>query len=133
MLHWRGKASQLSSETRAYLAGLFDGEGCVLVYQYESLLFGASIVNTNFEVLHFVQETTDSGKITLVKKRQNHHKQSYVWAVRGNAALEFFRAIEPFLIVKRAQVAAAIYLRTEANPLDFPRLVELIRCDKKTG
>jgi hypothetical protein len=95
-----------------YMAGLFDGEGCVSVilrrskgHEYHQL--DVRIAMTSEAVLQAVQRTF-GGNISAREKRLSHHKQSWQWYCQGQVALEVLRRIRPFLIEKRAQADLAM-------------------------
>lgn len=102
----------------AWAAGFFDGEGCVLVEmsKEKACLHGfrtalhATVTQTSLPCLQLYLErfggaiatnehTTPNGRRWAVQHR---------WSVRNEAALEFLTAIEPYVVVKKEQVLAAL-------------------------
>ena len=93
---------------RAYMAGFFDGEGCVTIsrprsrsnYQLE-----VNIGNTNREVLEWVQRNY-GGRLHRMRKHI-YYKPISVWQVSGEEAIDFLQLILPFLKVKRTASSAS--------------------------
>lgn len=92
----------------AYIAGLFDGEGCVLVAkaartngkQYYTLL--TNISNKDLRCLRFSQERF-GGRINVQRSSQVGR-----WALTSNRAARFLKAILPYLVIKKDQAEKAI-------------------------
>ena len=91
--------------TLAYVAGLFDGEGCFGTSRSprSGHNFLVSIANTFLPVLLQMQMDY-GGKVYKRKKRQAHWKESYVWALAGrDGQRQFVEALLPHLVIKRQQ------------------------------
>jgi hypothetical protein len=114
-----------------YIAGFFDGEGCVsLCYckrrkrkSMEGYVMGfkliAGISNTDPIVLLILQAMYGGDLNVSNRKNANpNHKRAYVWKVTGRDTMKaFLSSIEPFVLVKRAQVLLALrYLETMEVP-----------------
>ncbi|MDE2232846.1 MAG: hypothetical protein KGJ90_01825 [Patescibacteria group bacterium] len=94
-----------------YLAGLFDGEGCVVVQcrqredkRHYSLQVSLSLVNKNVVELF---RSAFGGGIYFVPRRQPHRQDIWHWKIGCKAGYEALRAIFPWLIIKRQQVRLA--------------------------
>ncbi len=102
----------LSEAERGYLAGLFDGEGCVGLYKlvrtersgrYTSYNVTVSISNANREVIEWVNARIPA-TIVVGKKRSAKHRVVYQWTMGGGVRPRIFcQEIAPSLIVKREQ------------------------------
>lgn len=55
---------------------------------------------TDLDVLLRVQEWF-GGKVYPLKKRQEHHKDAWIWVIYGPASLELAKKIEPYLLHRR--------------------------------
>jgi len=105
----------------AYLAGLFDGEGSVVIVWVgrQLALYGGlriAIEMTTPEPLRFAQRIF-GGKI-YVTERYSPHKPLSHWSLCGAKASVFLRAVEPYLIVKHEKTNLALsflaYGRTQS-------------------
>lgn len=115
----RGK--NLNSTDIAYLAGLFDGEGNINIYQLKagksgrvtnSYELSVAIYNTHRPVIDWLYEnfggyvqTKSYGKTNSFK---SHWKDNYTWKIGANKALEFLEMVRPFLRIKDQQADVAI-------------------------
>jgi len=99
----------------AYIAGLFDGEGCVFVEHrktrlQDGLSISVKIGMTTPEPLYLCQRIF-GGKVLLHLTRKGWH-DSYDWRIYGTRADLFYRIIEPYLILKKEQANLAISLHS---------------------
>lgn len=110
------KANQLTIEDASYIAGLFDGEGCVHLsstswkdcpcFRTPTSYLRLSITNTNKEIVQWLIATVD-GKMHEVK-RTGKCKTCYVWTINGLNSVDFVKQIYPYLKIKRLQAEIAI-------------------------
>lgn len=88
----------------AYFAGLFDGEGSVLIIhqtrQNRFYQLDVKLGNTYTEVVEALQRRY-GGSIhkTILKSGKPYH----TWRLRSGKAADFLIKVLPFLIIKRAQ------------------------------
>ncbi len=99
----------LSVEERAYIAGLFDGEGCITGHITNgSHFFKITISMSNKEVLEWVHgKLGNRGSFWIQKKRPNR-KVMYslgLGEIDGGELLEF---LYPYLIVKKNEASLFI-------------------------
>jgi hypothetical protein len=95
----------------AYVAGFFDGEGCVMC----GLRGGrhiphitVSLGSTNLEILQELQSAF-GGRINASKSQKAHYKKAWNWQlIRHEEIFAFLELIQPFVRVKKPQVDAAI-------------------------
>ena len=101
----------------AYLAGLFDGEGCITFRNGQGHHAEASpqlsIVNTNHEAMKWVRETFGggSGRVVDQGSRGLHRKPCYV--IYYEAILEMkdlLEAMMPYLIIKKQKALESLTL-----------------------
>lgn len=104
--------STLQPTDLAYVAGLFDGEGCISVRlrndkAKRSHKLVISVTNTNREVLGWLHSHFQGtiGKCTSSKTTRT---QCYQWYIGSRKAQVFLRAILPYLHIKREQAMLAI-------------------------
>lgn len=101
---------QLSQTEIAYLAGLFDGEGCVGIVRATSkhkkhqhnFRIRAIITNSNYELICWLKETVGMGCAYKSKKSFNKKwNEVHRWAVVGEQARMFLETIRPYSIIKK--------------------------------
>lgn len=98
----------LSDTERAYLAGLFDGEGCVNFTQSgqcKTWVIRAMIRNTDLPVLEYVRLI--AGGSIHASRARGRWKPSYCLRWNGAAAVEFLETIEPWARIKAEQILVA--------------------------
>jgi hypothetical protein len=91
-----------------YIAGFFDGEGCInitVVGAAKQVALRVYITNSNKEVLTAIKDKY-GGTISAIQHKINW-KISYLLTFHGIIAEKFLRAIGLSLIVKREQVKLA--------------------------
>lgn len=88
---------------KAYIAGLFDGEGAVSILSSNTFAARLEIANTNLEVLEYVHSLF-GGSITE-RLKVERCKQSYVWYLTKRVdVLVFVEAILPHSRIKRERL-----------------------------
>ncbi len=99
----------------AYVAGIFDGEGCVLIYKVPrhnqkrggiQHRLKISIANTNTDLMSWLKENF-GGNIVVADRREQYRK-FYHWQLSGVSAAEFIKRLLPYLKIKQQQVKLAI-------------------------
>lgn len=107
----------LSDREIAYLAGFFDGEGCVSILRFAEKRRAATyfayrlqvrIGNTNLEVLEWIQSKFGGTIYDQVRSVPGNRKPFWAWHTSGHKAKTFLEMIEPFVIVKRRQIQVAL-------------------------
>lgn len=127
----------IDRDVLAYTAGLFDGEGCAY-FARNKIGYGlvvATVSNTNIDVLKFLQETF-GGNIFIRRKYKNHPnwKNGGAWRTSNSSAVDFLRALLPWLIIKKRQAEAAVAWQalkpgwngTKKTPDDIIQQIDLI-------
>jgi len=104
----------LKPEDRAYIAGVIDGEGSIMLTRFHKNQHPApciSISSTSHELLLWIKHKTGLGKITS-KKNYNPgiHKDSYTYVIKHNEAISLLELIEPYLIIKQKKLRAKLIL-----------------------
>lgn len=87
----------------AYLAGFFDGEGCITVSKNGSISLG--VVNTSKEVLDLFVERFGG---VVQDRKQVVNKRQYVWRAYGETAVFILEKLLPHLIEKKEQALTAL-------------------------
>ena len=115
------KVDKPVGEQLAYIAGFFDGEGCVHIggrRQNTSYNLEVSISNTDKDILLWIQSIY-GGYIKDVKKVKEHHTQCYNWRIVSNQAAKFLESILPFLNIKKFQAGVAIAFQGLKGPCNY--------------
>ena len=105
------------SESLAWAAGFFDGEGCVLLVtrtrgRCTEVRLQITAVNTDIRPLHRFRELF-GGSIQVVQHPGNKHgyKPSWAWVAAHRIAENALQAMLPWLLVKREQAIIALLAR----------------------
>lgn len=102
---------------KAYIAGIIDGEGSIILQRFHSNEHPApcvSIASTSMELLIWVKKVVGTGVIVSKKNYQpDIHKDCFSYVLKSNAALSLLEDIAPYLIidtkVKRAKLILERY------------------------
>lgn len=104
--------SKPSSNLLNYMAGFFDGEGCIIITKKikgSYYVVEVTIGNTNKKPLLLFKKYFDGTLLTA--KRREHYKIIYTWRIQAKKAEKFLRAITPYLIIKQKKAIIALELR----------------------
>jgi hypothetical protein len=99
----------------AYLAGIIDGEGCIMLQRQDgsfSICPILSIANTNLDLIDWLK-TRLGGSIGCNPRANSGCKDVYQWHVMANNAVELLKQVRPFLRIKGKQADAVIALWEE--------------------
>lgn len=96
----------------AYAAGLFDGEGCVDIYNAStskaskspSFMLRVNITQKDGLIMNWLQDNF-GGNVQLSKRPTTY---IYRWDIRSQAAVRFLTYILPFVKIKKKQVELAL-------------------------
>lgn len=108
---------KLSLQNKIYIAGLFDGEGCITLFKRKNLQRGrktpsyflsATVRMTDLKFMFWLNNTYNGtfGKTYDVPKDKNW-KVSKSWKVEGSRCINFLRQIYPYLKIKNKQAKVA--------------------------
>lgn len=94
---------------RAYAAGLFDGEGCVSVYQtaFRSDALTVRVTNTSWAMIEFLHSRWGGNLSHRVASEEKNVQAIWYWSLAANQALRFLDDVYPFLRAKRPQAKLA--------------------------
>src|SRR5690348_6220371 len=114
---------QIAAPDAHYMAGLFDGEGCIGIYERSVKHSGTGAVspyiglvmtvsNTHKEVIRHIKERCGGVvgfSMRYPRKRDGSLRRTlYRWSAQSKEAPHILRQIFPYLIVKRDQAALAL-------------------------
>ncbi len=113
----------LTETEKAYLAGIFDGEGNIGYYKANgSHAIYVQITNTDSRVISWLVSRIDYGYVKT-RKRHVNRKPVWEWLIRNrDNAIEFLNTIKPYLVIKLDQVDLLLSLMNDER---------LLRGDKK--
>ena len=104
-------------EKLAYLAGIIDGEGSIMIYFNHTtnrFTLMIKVSNTSKELVDWLYENFQGAKYSINPPSKLVHKQwkqQYVWEVRSFETLPFLIELYPFLVIKRKQCEIAMEFR----------------------
>ncbi len=104
--------NQLTRDHANYVAGLFDGEGSIILYDrgYGGRPQMRCTISNTFEPIQkwLVQITGTGSIVRHVHPPEKGYKDSLTWQIYGQNAVSFLNQILPFLIIKRDKAIAGI-------------------------
>lgn len=99
---------------KAYLAGIIDGEGSIMLIRFKTNQHPApcvSIASNSKELLNWIIQVTGVGK---VKSKKNYnaykHANSFTYEVKYNNAIELLQSISPYLRIPSKQLRAKLII-----------------------
>lgn len=107
----------IPGEVLAYIAGFFDGEGCICIgkarkqpgYRNPIYTLYISIANTNRDVIDFIQSVFPASAVSRKRKEPKPHwKTIWVWNCSARQARKFLTFVLPYLRVKFQQAELAL-------------------------
>lgn len=109
----------LTPEEKAYIAGIIDGEGSIMLIKFHNNQFPSpcvSISSTTLELLEWIKSKTGMGHI-IHKKNYNSekYKESYSYVLKYNDALNLLKDIEPYLIIETKKKRCKLILSEYKN------------------
>ena len=107
-------------EELAYMAGLFDGEGCIHIARIHtkkrSLAYQlvCKVSMYNLPVLEMLKECF-GGSIRRESKDELHNKYGLLhsWAIWGSSSIAFLKQLMPYLRIKETQANLAIEFQSK--------------------
>ena len=112
-----------------YIAGLFDGEGCITIAQ-TGRGFRAHQVRCTIGIAHegIIKAIVKmyGGYIKERKPKQDGYHTLWYWEVNSDSAIRFIRSVLPYLVVKRSQADMALEFHHDCVDPKSPK-VKLLR------
>jgi hypothetical protein len=110
--------------SKEYIAGYFDGEGCVLLSKKGWITCRIrSAYRSTLEEIH----AQYGGYICVEKKTHIHRKQLWSWTIATRQAERFLRDIEPILQEKKEQVRIVLAYQVGRNTTSGKSLTDADR------
>lgn len=107
--------------TLAYIAGLFDGEGCIWIKSQRSPKgwlchhAGVEIVNTAESVLHWIVQQVGGGSVHELRRYNANAKRCYTVRWYGKNAEALMGALLPYLRIKRREAEIFLAFREQGR------------------
>lgn len=103
----------MTTPSAAYFAGFFDGEGTININirQNGCATIYVSVGSTDMKVTELFKETFGGCLTTPRISSKLSKRLSREWKVTNDSAVEFLKAVFPFLVVKKRQAALAFKAR----------------------
>lgn len=99
---------------KAYIAGIIDGEGSIMLIRFHKNQQPApciSIASTSLELLDWVKSKTGIGQIKSKKNYDNtKHQDSYTYTIKYDDAIKLLEDITPFLVIPQKKNRAQLIL-----------------------
>lgn len=130
-----GKPQKQAKLKPEYIAGLFDGEGCINFSRCRTSIFPRILlVNTNLAILEKLKAQY-GGDIQKLSRKPNW-KQAYIWRLSWLKAVNFLDEISDWLEIKTEQadiIFAWDFLRKELTPEAKNFLIKQLHWLNKRG
>ncbi|RXM59088.1 LAGLIDADG family homing endonuclease [Clostridium tetani] len=104
----------LTSEEKAYIAGIIDGEGSIMLLKFHRNQFPSpciSVSSTTIELLNWIKSVT---KVGTIKNKKNYnsekHRNSFTYTIKYNDAINLLVQIEPYLVIKTKKERAKLII-----------------------
>lgn len=116
---------ELTELEKAYIAGIFDGEGCIGIYSYSYRCFiQLSVSNTNEKLIDFLFSKL-TGNISKEKTpKKDGWKKECKWKSGYFQAYEILKILQPYLILKKEQADICIDFYKKRHLLSFEEQLE---------
>jgi len=116
----------LTEIDKAYIAGFFDGEGCISISKYQGknnrtpvYSLQVVIVQKGIDTLAALYNLT---KIGTIHSRDKYHPDTYEWHIPRLDAVDFLTAILPYLRNKKMEAEVAIEYQEKQGRQHFTGL-----------
>lgn len=99
----------MDSHEAAYLAGFFDGEGCVGAYMRgDKVVLRLAVGNTHRPSLDRIQRAFGGSTCPINQKKRPRNKPQWQWSITGQRAKDALAVMLPYLLTKKAQAEIAL-------------------------
>lgn len=103
------KCNELTIEQRCYIAGVWDGEGSVILYmRRDAVALRITVANTFLPLIEWLKKTTGVGAGLTKDRTPDKHKVSHWFQANSEAAESILKQLVPYLIVKKGQAVLAL-------------------------
>ena len=125
----RATIPSLSEVDRAYIAGVFDGEGCICITtrnqrRYHSLRI--TVTNTHQGLIRFLHERL--GGCVSPHSAREKCRPTWTWVAPDQRSENILVLLQPFLLVKKHQCELALEFRRLVKSAGHRLTIEDRRC-----
>jgi len=98
----------LANVDAAYLAGIVDGEGSIIIAKKRQArnTWRLAVANTDIELLEWCKEKTGVGSVNEKKVYESHHKRSFSWQCYSSNAKDILEQLLPYMVIERKKESA---------------------------
>lgn len=104
----------MTPQDKAYIAGIIDGEGSIMLLRFHKNQFPApcvSVASVSIELLQWLQSTIGYG---VIKSKKNYspdkHQNSFTYIVKYNEAINLLEIAEPYLVIYQKKLRAKMII-----------------------
>ncbi|MFV3012574.1 hypothetical protein ACLD43_13015 [Clostridium botulinum] len=104
----------MTNEQKAYIAGIIDGEGSIMLLRFHNNQFPSpciSISSTTIELLEWIKSVT---KVGTIKRKKNYntekHTDSFTYTIKYNDTINLLIQIELYLVIKNKKTRARLII-----------------------
>jgi len=119
----------MTSQEKAYIAGIIDGEGTVTLSRAHVNELPApkvSVANNSLDLLKWIKEKVSSGVIIQRTKREPQHGVQYVLDISDNAALNLLAEVKEYLLIKKPHAELLVSRYKAVTPRNGKYTKELL-------
>jgi len=105
----------------AYMAGFFDGEGCIFIYRKTdgNYQFCCTVTQTIRWILELFKFNF-GGSIHITGNKKRYKDMGWhvcwEWKIGDQKALSFLKTILPYLVLKKGEATVAVKFQTDKKP-----------------
>lgn len=113
--------TDINSEKAAYIAGIVDGEGSVMLHPRRGrtdLRAGVAVGSTSLNILEMLQETFGG---SLRKTRDGTNRPLYLWVLGARQTIPLLETVLPYLMVDGKAERARLILEYYSVPFTWAR------------
>lgn len=108
-----------SSLSPEYLAGFFDGEGCISLSAGDLYTLHVSVTQVNPAPLREFAAAF-GGNVRLRRWHRPDQRPGYIWNIASQKAMAMLKVLRPYLIVKAEEADIAIAFQSLRRPGRVP-------------
>ncbi len=118
----------------AYLAGFFDGEGCIYILKAkhgDAVHYGLEISYTNSEIEPLqLAQSIFGGQISSLNEMRPRYKSVHRLRIRSNQAATALSVLLPYLVIKRKRAEIALEFQEKLRGTGNVRHLSIEECEQ---
>lgn len=104
----------MTSEEKAYIAGIIDGEGSIMLLKFHNNQFPSPCISVSSSTLELLEWIKLKANVGTIKGKKNYnldkHKDSYTYIDKYDEAIELLKELLPYLIIEAKWKRAILIL-----------------------